>query len=264
MRRDLRHADRQAGLAAALLDASLPAPAGLLGRDGGPVERRLAVHRATTTLGLIGALASRHPVLERLLGAETFADLARAFLRIDRPPTALLLGWGDGLAAFVDAHPDLAEWPWLGDVARLEAAWARAHHAAEADPLGRAALTGFDPETLAASGVGLHPSLSTLASAHPVAAIWAAGGDVGAIDEAAGAEHLLILRPDAEVIVHRSSAAGLAFVTALAGGATIGAAAEAAVAVDPTFDAGAHLLGLVDLGAVVTLAPIGAAEENRS
>jgi hypothetical protein len=100
------HAVRQAALAAALLDAAGPLPEGLVAPGGGPIGRRFAVHRATSTLGAVAALATRHPVLERLLGVETFADLARAFLRVDRPPTALLLDWGGGLPDFVAGHPE--------------------------------------------------------------------------------------------------------------------------------------------------------------
>lgn len=257
---EARHAAVEAAFAAALLDPRLPPPAGLIAPGGGPVGRRFAVHRATSTLGTIAALATRHPVLETMLGAETFADLARAFLAVERPRTALLLDWGDGLAEFVAGHPDLAAWPWLADVARLEAAWMRAHHAAEAEPLGLADLAGFDPETIAAAGVRLHPSFRGLTTAWAIAEAWEAKGEVEEIGE--GPQHLVVVRPHADVVVHRTTAAGLAFVAALADGATIAVAAEAGLAVDPGFDAGSHLVGLVGLGAVVALTPPSFAEET--
>lgn len=243
--------ERQAAFAAALLDAATPLPDGLVAPGGGPVDRRFAVHRATMTLGLIAALAGRHPVLERLLGAETFADLARAFLRVDRPATALLLDWGDGLPDFVAGHPDLADWPWLADVARLENAWNRAHHAAEAEPLRLADLAGIAPEALAAARLRLHPSLHLLASDRSVVAVWTANGEVDHVDDVP--EWAMVLRPDADVGVHRLDPAGFAFVAALAAGATTTAAAIAAGELDDAFDVGTHLVALVRLGAVVAI-----------
>ena len=249
------HAGTQAALAAALLDPDLPPPEGVLGRDGGPVGRRFAVHRATSTFGLIGALATRYPVTEKLLGAETFADLARAFLRHDRPRTALLLDWGEALPGFLESLADLADWPFLADVARLEVAWTRAHHAAEAEPIGLDTLARLSPEALAAARLTLHPSATLDASPFPVATLWASQQD-GA-DPAAeidwSPEAVLVVRPDADVVLHRLTPAALAFVTTLAADGDVTDAALAATAISPDFDAGAHLVGLVRLGAVVAL-----------
>jgi hypothetical protein len=250
------HTMIESGLAAAILDPALPPPAGLLGRDGGPVARRLAVHRATTTFGLIGTLATRYPVTEKLLGAETFADLARAFLAHHRPSTALLLDWGEALPAFIAGLDDLADWPFLADVARLEVAWTRAHHAAEADPIGLEALAAAAPEALATARVALHPSAEILASPYPIVALWSTQqgdeGDDAEIDW--HPESVLVVRPDADVLLHRLTPAAHAFVTALAAGGDITDAALAAGDLDPAFDAGAHVVGLVRLGAVVALA----------
>ena len=249
------HAATEAAIAAAILDTGLPPPKGLLGRDGGPVGRRFAVHRATTTFGLIAALATRYPVTEKLLGVDTFADLARAFLAHDRPPTALLLDWGEALPDFVETLDDLADWPFLADVARLEVAWTRAHHAAEAEPIDLAEIARLTPEDLAAARVGLHPSAALLASTHPVASLWASqqdGADPAAeIDWAA--EAVLVVRPHADVLLHRLTPAAHAFVAALDDGDDVTDAALAAGEIDPHFDAGAHLVGLVRLGAVVAL-----------
>jgi len=253
MRPDLvpGHAARQSAFAAALLDGGAALPEGLVAPGGGPVARRFAVHRATATLGTIAALATRHPVLERLLGVETFADLVRAFLRVDRPRTALLLDWGDGLPDFVAAHPDLADWPWLADVARLERAWYAAHHAGEADAMRLADLARHAAEDLALARLRLHPSLRLLASAWTVVPVWVANGEVA--DVAAEAEWAMVLRPDADVGVHRLDASAFAFVSALAEGETVSAAAVAAGRLDAAFDAGAHLVDLVRLGAVVAV-----------
>ena len=264
MPHEITHAATQAALAAAILDTDLPPPAGLLGRDGGPVGRRFAVHRATTTFGLIGALTSRFPVTEAQLGAETFADLARAFIARDRPPTALLIDWGDALPEFIAGLDDLAAWPWLADVARLEVAWTGAHHAAEAAPIGLDALLARPPERLAESRLDFHPSAALVASPHPIATIWAAHqGDATPVGEVGWRpEAVLVVRPDADVLLHRLNPAGHAFVAALRAGQAITAAAEAALAVEADFDAGTHLVGLVQLGAVVAVEDPAAPSET--
>ncbi len=249
------HAPTEAALAAAILDTTLPPPAGLLGRDGGPVGRRFAVHRATTTFGLIGALATRYPVTEKLLGVDTFADLARAFLAHDRPPTALLLDWGEALPDFVETLDDLADWPFLADVARLEVAWTRAHHAAEADPIDLAEVARLAPEELAGARIALHPSAALLASPHPVASLWASqqDGEDPDVEIDWTPEAALVVRPRADVRVHRLTPAAHAFVATLAADGDVTDAALAAGENDSDFDAGAHLVGLVRLGAVVAL-----------
>ena len=243
------HFARQAALAAALLDGDAPLPEGLVAPGGGPLGRRFAVHRATTTFASVAALAARYPVLERLLGVETFADLARALLRIDRPRTALLLGWGDGLADFVATHPDLADWPWLADVARLETAWTEAHHAAEAEPLPLVALADFAPDDLAVARLRLHPSLRLFASSWAITALWAAGGEADGVE--AEPESVMVLRPRADVGVHRLDAAAFAFVSALVAGRPLAEAAAVACRFDDGFDTGMRFVELVRLGAVV-------------
>ena len=249
------HADIEAAFAAALLDPGLPPPAGLLAPDGGPIGRRFAVHRATTGFALIGALAGRFPATERLLGTGTFADLARAFLGVDRPRTAVLLDWGEALPDFIETLPDLAEWPYLADVARLEVAWARAHHAAEAVSIGLADLACVTPAMLAEARIVLHPSAGLFASPFPVATLWArqqAEADAG--EMVWSAEAVLVVRPEADVLLHRLTPAAHAFVAALAQSRDVTAAALAAVAIDPGFDTGDHLVALVRLGAVTAFA----------
>lgn len=255
------HLARQAAFAEALLDGGAPVPEGLLAPSGGPVGRRFAVHRATTTLGSVAALAARYPVLERLLGGDTFVDLARAFLRIDRPRTALLLGWGDGLADFVAVHPDLVDWPWLADVARLETAWSEAHHAAEAEPVVPADLAAFAPDALAGARLRLHPSLRLLASPWSIVAVWEAGGEAEGVELAP--EWAMVLRPQADVGVHRLDAAGFAFVSGLASGCPLDEAAAAACRFDDGFDTGTRFVELVRLGAVVGIDLPHDAEETR-
>jgi len=94
----------------------------------------------------------------------------------------------------------------------------------------------------------LHPSLQLLASRWPIASLWA-GDDA---DMKKG-QVVAVIRPALNVELRILPPGGHGFVTALAAGATLDAAAEAAVAREPDFDLATHLQGLFALGAVVAL-----------
>ena len=56
------HAAIEAGFAAAILDPTAPPPAGLLGRDGGPVGRRFAVWDDRADLAAVADAAMAYVV----------------------------------------------------------------------------------------------------------------------------------------------------------------------------------------------------------
>ncbi|HEV8691895.1 MAG TPA: putative DNA-binding domain-containing protein [Ideonella sp.] len=168
----------------ALLQA-LRAPQGYLpvaavalpGRGASRVDG-VQAYRANAQAVAERALAAAYPVLAQLLGQEAMAALARDLWR-DHPPQRGDLGWfGAELAEWLPSLAELADIPYLADVARLEWAVHRAHSAADpADaPLDLQALAGADPEALrfhfvagSACVVSRWPVL-TLWRAHQVAA----------------------------------------------------------------------------------------------
>ncbi|TBW38759.1 DUF2063 domain-containing protein [Siculibacillus lacustris] len=242
----------QAAFAAALIDTERPPPEGLIGRDGGPVARRFAVHRAARLAGLIGALEVRHPVVARLVGDAFFTAMAQAFVAAHPPASPLLLAWGDDLPAFLGRFRPSARIPYLADVARLESAWARAHHAAEAVALTPAALDALAPPDRQAATIVAHPSVGLVASDHPVVSIWLAHRRDGDPQPPAAwvGEAALVVRPEAEVRVHRLTPGAHALAAALLAGASVAAATAAAKAADESCDADAALADLVQFGAV--------------
>ncbi|MEK8027424.1 DUF692 family multinuclear iron-containing protein [Pseudaquabacterium rugosum] len=129
--------------AAAQADAAL-AP-GLAG-DAATQSRALAALRGQQRATAVHALRAVYPALRDQLGDEAFAVLARRH-GLARPPTRGDLGqWGGDLADAIAAEPQLADWPWLADLARLEWAVHQAQHAADAP-----ALTTTDLQALAAA-----------------------------------------------------------------------------------------------------------------
>lgn len=221
----------------------------------GDLASRFAVYRNNVAVARIGAFSDLFPVCRRLVGEDYFRDVVRAHL-LEAPPTSPIVAtWAEAFPEWLARHPPTAEFGWLVDVARLEAAWIAAHHAAEAEPIGLADLAGLAPEALLAASVALHPSLRLIASDHPIGAIWAAhqGEDEPGVLETTGPETVLILRPEAEVSVRVIGEGERIFLEHLAAGSPLAEAGEAALAADSAFDLGARLLALVSLGAITGL-----------
>ncbi|GBD47736.1 HvfC/BufC N-terminal domain-containing protein [Methylopila sp. Yamaguchi] len=247
----------QARFAAAALDPGAAVPADLAQAGGRAPERRFAVYRNNVAVGLAGPLAARFPAVRGIVGADFFAELARAFVRAHPPRSPLMMLYGDDFPAFVDTAPGLEELPYLGDVARLEAARTRAYHAADVAPLGAAAFAAIGPEALAEATIRLHPSLGLVRSRHPVASIWAMNAgeaELGPID-GLPPEDAIVGRPALDVHVRRLPPGGAAFLAALHGGRPLGRACALARRVAPDFDVALNLSGLIASGLAAAIAP---------
>jgi len=160
----------QADLAQAILDPEASCPA-IADDTGG----RLNVYRNNYLITLRNALRTTFPAIERLVGEEFFAALARAFAERHPPRSAIMARYGDALPAFLDQFAPLSEFPYLADVARVEYSRVQAYHAADG--------AGFELRDAAAATTALdrpsalHPSVSIIESAFPVHAIWLAQFD---------------------------------------------------------------------------------------
>lgn len=236
--------------AAALIDAEMPLPAGITTARGGADAARFAVYRNNVHVGLTNALSQRFPVTERLVGVEFFRGMARVYVQDRKPASPLMFEYGEDFPDFVAGFGPAKGLAYLADVARIEAAWSRAYHAADAAALEVADLAVLAPERLAETRLRRHPAAAVLTSEHPAGSIWAAHQTepVAAV-AARRPETVLVARPDATVNVHVLPETDAAFAAALIYGATLGEAAEAALAESPDFDFGAALVGLVTLGA---------------
>lgn len=238
----------QADFAAALLDPALPPPQNL------PAER-FAIYRNNVISSLTRALATGFPACEAIVGREFFAALAQSFIRTWPPASPVLLDYGARLGDFIADFPPAADLPYLADVARLEAAHTRAFHAADIDPLPAAAIGDIDGQRLADLRVTLHPAVTVIRSAHPVATIWAMNTGALPLQEIADwqGEDALLRRPALAVTVQRLFPGQAAFLAALQQGDTVAAAVAAAGADASTFDPAAAFALLFGQGLVIHL-----------
>lgn len=245
--------ERETAFARAVLDAEAGVPAALTGRAGQSAARRFAVYRNNVYAGLIDALASRFPATAKLVGDAFFRAMARDYVAASPPRSAVLLHYGADFADFVSSFPPAAAVPYLADVARLEWAWHRAYHAADATPLSQEALAALGANAEAVT-FALHPSLGLVRSSYPLVTIWELALRDGEDEPArlpADREDALVLRPALQVAVRRLPPGGAAFVQALSRGNTLSAAAAAALEDDADFDLATNLAGLMRSGAIV-------------
>jgi len=238
---------------AALDDPSAPPPPMTGGRMGSPDARRFAVYRNNVAVGLIGALEARYPVSRRIAGEALFRALARAFAQARRPRSPVMIAYGVEFPEFIAACDGVG--PHLVDVARLENAWIEAYHEQDAIAANVGDLAALSPECLPGARIAFHPAARLLRFPTPAASTWGAHQD-GADPTAPvpfAPQDALVTRPDCEVRVRVLPPLAYDFALQLREGATL---IEAAQALDASaFDFGAHLVGLVESGAVASILP---------
>lgn len=209
--------------------------------DNHPIapEDRLRIYRNNTMLSLTDALAAAYPVVARLVGPGFFSRMAEDFSRRHPPRKAPLLMFGGEFPAFVADYAPAASLPYLSDVARLEAAWAFAYHAEEAEPIHPAALMEFPEDRLEDVLLRLHPSHRFVNSAYPIDAIWRINQPESESDEvvdlAQGGVNMLVCRPDVEVVLLSVGGGAFAFLMSLAARQPLGVAWTTAVSMEPEF-----------------------------
>lgn len=249
----------QSTFANALLDLEELPPAGV---DAGAADprRRFAVHRNNMVAGLVKALVTRFPATVKIVGAEFFDAMARAFVLAHPPRSPQLARYGDGFPDFIDAFAPAREVAYVADVARIEAARTRAYHAADAAPVGADSFAALASEVLGGIRVQLHPSVEIIRSPHPIVTIWAmnSGGPALAPIENWCGEDALVARPYLEVNVHVLPPGGAEFLHALAAGRTLGEAAQHALDARPQFNLTDNVAALIGCGfarGIITTSP---------
>ena len=204
--------------------------------------RRMAVYRNNVVHGVIGVLRAAYPAVERLVGGDFFAPMARAYWQKFPPIQPSMSLYGAGFADFIARYAPAVHLVYLADVARLDRAWLEAHHACDLPPLDSGQIARLAPDALPLLAPGLHPSVSLWSSAWPAYEIWRSNRD-----DATPARR--VLRPEASfalvwrhrgTVRHRAlTAADHAFLQALAQAESLQGAASAAAEIDAAHNAAA-------------------------
>ncbi|NIZ15142.1 DNA-binding domain-containing protein [Phaeobacter sp. HF9A] len=246
---------RQQEFTRAILNAQLPVPEGLLDGEMRAAGRRFSVYRNNVAVSLTEALHQGFPVIARLLGKENMDGLAGLYLRAHPPKSPLMMQYGESFPAFLDGMEQLAHLGYLGDVARLELALRRSYHAADAAPIDAEQLAALPPEALMSCRLRFAPAMALLRAPWPIYSIWRYNSLDGAPKPQAGAEDVLITRPDYDPQPQPLPPGAASWITALQAGETLATATDIAYAEAPDFDLSAPLALLINGAALTDVLP---------
>lgn len=242
--------ETQRAFAASVFDPRAAWPdGGALRSDGIAPQTRMDVYRNNVFHSLTEALGALYPAVKRLVGDGFFGYTANAYLRANPPKRGTLVDFGWDFPEFLARFEPAASLAYLPDVARVELAWHRAYHAADAEPLLAADFQEIREDRLPLARLALHPSCRFVESPFPVGRIWeanmAGNDDSETIDLADGPARLLVIRPFVDVEVRTLGAGVYALLRALETGEPLGEACARGLAADPAFDVLAALFGLI-------------------
>jgi hypothetical protein len=198
-------------------------------------------------------LATRFPVIRRMVGDESFRVMAQRFVLSEPPRLPIQLSYGESFPRFLRSQDRLASTEYVADIAELEVARRKAERAAEARPIDAKRSLAWQAEHADSVCVALHPSVHLVASRFPIVTIWqnnrSKNGNCAI--ERWRPEAALVTRPFRQVEVRSLPAGGHAFIAALARGQTVAMAASTALDATTEFDAAASLTILAEANAVI-------------
>lgn len=247
LQRDFFDALRQPAANDRCIDRVLPADI--------PAHRRLQIYRNHHRVSLAGALSACFPVVERLVGTECFAALARQFVETRPPRAGQLLDYGRGFPTYLAGAQALTGLEYVAEVAALEWLRQEAYHAEDAPRLHLARLAEVPPAAQEDLRLGLHPSVRLLRSPYPVVSIWRTNhhdAEPEVVNLASGGENALVWRSAAGIEVRGVDAATAALIGLLQSGEPFSLACEAALNRSGAFDPGQALARLCGDGVIST------------
>ncbi|MBY0579012.1 MAG: DNA-binding domain-containing protein [Burkholderiales bacterium] len=210
-------------------------------------ESAVGVYRNNYRGNLRGALAIAYPVIQKIVGQNFFAMMAKKFIENHPSHSGNLHRYGAAFGDFICAlEPGL---PYLADVARLEWACHLAYYAQDADPLDLARLAQVVPEQYESLRLPVHPSCGIVKSRYPITAIWHAHQPGMPADFRInlddGPTIALVSREEDEVRVRALQEADALWLHSIRAGIPLGVATFSTLECYPNFDLQAALLNLL-------------------
>ena len=239
--------------ATAVLSPQAKVPDGVKGN----VPRRFAVYRNNVVVGLISAIETNFPATRRLLGEQYFRGLVRQFVLAKPPQIPLMFEYGEAFPEYLNRQTDLASYPFLADVARLECLMRQAYHAEDMQVLKPEALVALAPDALGEVVFKPHSALRLMVSDFAFVSI-TRDNRTGASSQVAQPhqpECAMVTRPEFDVVLTALTNSQFEFLQSLSGGIPLAIAADAAIERDTEFDLAATLGILLSNGAFTAIQP---------
>lgn len=132
-----------------------------------------AVYRNTVLKGCVDALCANFPSVERLVGTSWMRAAASDYALRSPPEDGRLVCYGSDFPDYLGALLNLAELPWLADVARLDHDWLGAFCAEDEPVVEPASLASITPGDLAnLCLMPRRPVRWRWCPTHPVYSLW--------------------------------------------------------------------------------------------
>ena len=212
-------------------------------------EENASIYRNNVRHAHVGALSAIFPAIRALVGEDYFDGMAAQYSSAQPPVSAVLAGYGAGFSDYLAGRPELANVPFLPDVARLEWAMNEAFHAHSSF-----SLAPDQAAQLFAGGGGeldLLASTRLLALDHAALAIRAAAleGNAEAIAGLTpGRQRLAVFRAGGTVRAEPLSVGEFAFLRGVSAGSPLDSVIASAFASEPEFSPAEALGRLLHLG----------------
>ena len=218
---------------------------------------RIGIYRNNVQQGFLKTMALEFPVIQRLVGAAYFRQLALAFLTRHPSASGDLHHVGGPFPAFLGQQFAGTPYSYFADVAALEWACQECLVAEECAALDPRALRDVPAGAYATLRFRLNPAARLLRSAFPIVRIWelnqpgCASDDL--VDLDAGANLVLVRRTVQGIDICRLSPGDFQLLAALAGNWPLAEALEASLACEPQFDLAAALRRCFELGVLAEM-----------
>ncbi len=183
-------------------------------------ESRIEVYRNNNREAYRKALAASFPVVERLVGEQCFAGLARKYAQEHPSRCGDLQRFGARFAALLDGIYADSRFCYLSDVAHLEWALEEVHLEPDEPTVELAALSKFNPEDYGDLVFTVRRAIRLVESRFPVLSIWRANqpGNDSRVDLDHGGENVFVARQDNDLKLGRLDDDAFALASALAQG----------------------------------------------
>jgi len=222
--------------------------------------QRMEIYRRHHRESLVRHLHGRFPTVDWLLGPAAMRQLALEFIAAHAPTGPCMAEYGAEFIPFIEASPGATRHRYLGAAAEIDWLLGQVAVAIDAPLLSIAALASQAPERLPDLILQLQPGVRYLAAGWPIDDLVRMR-----LSEQLPDRYVLEAEPVRLEIrgargafsINRLESGAFAFRSALARGATIGAAADAAVEAAAQFDAGAALAALFAERLVTAIDPSG-------
>lgn len=202
----------------------------------------------------VDALGANFPTVKSIVGDDFFKGLALEYVRLHPPTRTTLAGYGQEFPLFLLNSRGSHGLAYLADIAALDYAWLECYFDAEHE-----SLTAGDIDDYVAHGrditelaVHLSAGVRLVTTGYRITDIWVeirATGKLERVFSAAAAPgNVLVWREDDVISIRSLCEAEFVFLDTLRAGSSLGAAAEAALALDDGFDVAAHFADLLQHG----------------